>query len=153
LPFAEVRDRVRERVLATRGAEAARKEGMDKLAAWKANPAQAELPAAVVVSREEAQKQPQQVVEAALRADSAALPALVGVDLGAQGYAVVKVNKALPREAPAPAAALQERQQYTQWWTAAEGLSYYNVLKDRFKTQIMVAKPAVKTGEEQQTTQ
>ena len=148
LPLAEVRERVRERVLAQRGAELAKKDGMDKLAAWKTNPASATLPAAITVSREDAQKQPPQVVEAALRADPAALPAFIGVDLGAQGYAVVKVTTALPRATPAEEVARQERQQYGQWWTAAENLAYYNVLKDRFKTQIKVARPALKLGEE-----
>lgn len=142
LPLAEVKDRVRERVVAARAAELARKDGMEKLAAWKANPASATLPAAVAVSRQDAQKQPSAVVESALRADPAALPAFVGVDMGDQGYAVVKVNKVLPREAPPEQAARQERQQYAQAWAAAEMQAYYNLLKERFKVQIMVAKPS-----------
>ena len=142
LPFAEVKERVRERVVAARAAELAKKEGMEKLAAWKANPAAAGLPAPVTISRQESQKQPQAVVEAALRADPAALPAIVGVDLGEQGYALVKVNKVLPREAPPADVASQERQQYAQWWAAAENLAYYNLLKERFKVQIEVPKPA-----------
>jgi hypothetical protein len=56
LPFAEVRERVRERLLAARGAELARKDGQEKLAAWKAAPATAGLPEAVVVSRAETRK-------------------------------------------------------------------------------------------------
>ena len=118
------------------------KEGTDKLAAWKANPGTATLPSAIVVSRQEMQKQPPAVVEAALRADPAALPAWVGVDLGDQGYSVVKVNKVLPREAPPPDVAKQERQQYAQAWASAENLAYYNVLKERFKVQMKVPKPA-----------
>jgi peptidyl-prolyl cis-trans isomerase D len=142
LPFAEVKDRVRERIVATRSAELARKDGASKLAAWKADPASAKLAPAVAVSRQEAQKQPAAVVEAALRADASALPAWTGVDLGEQGYAVVKVDKVLPREAPAPEVAKQERQQYTQAWAMAENMAYYNLLKERFKAQIKVAKPA-----------
>jgi len=154
IPFAEVKEKVRTRLLDQRGAEQAKKEGAEKLAAWKAAPASASLPAAVVISREETQKLPAPVVEAALRADPATLPAFAGVDLGAQGYAVVKVNKALPREAPSGEMAAQERQQYSQWWTGAEGLAYYNMLKDRFKTQIKVAKPVAKnTSESQPVTQ
>jgi peptidyl-prolyl cis-trans isomerase D len=139
---------VRERVLAQRGAELARKDGMDKLAAWKAAPAGATLPDAVVVSRDQPQKQPAPVVEAALRADASALPVFMGVDLGAQGYAVVKVNKIVPRDAGADATAKQDRAQYTQWWSSAENLAYYNLLKERFKTQILVAKPVAQAGEE-----
>ena len=70
------------------------------------------------------------------------MPAWVGVDLGDQGYAVVKVNKVLPREAPPPEVAKQERQQYAQAWAAAENLAYYNLLKERFKVQMKVAKPS-----------
>jgi peptidyl-prolyl cis-trans isomerase D len=141
-PFAEVKDKVRERVVAAQAAELARKDGMEKLAAWKANPAGANLPAAVAVSRLETQQQPQAVVETALRADPAALPAFAGVDLGEQGYAVVKVNKVLPREAPPQQAAAQEREQYTQAWASAESLAYYNLLKERFKVQIKAQPPA-----------
>jgi peptidyl-prolyl cis-trans isomerase D len=150
LPFAEVKERVRERLIAARSAELAKKDGMAKLAAWKGNPAGASLPAPVVVSRLDTQKQPGSVVEAALRSDPAALPGWVGVDLGSEGYAVARVNKVLPRQAPPPQAAEQERQQYAQAWANAENLAYYNLLKDRFKVQIKVGRPA---AEDQPVTQ
>ncbi|MFC5522439.1 SurA N-terminal domain-containing protein [Polaromonas jejuensis] len=140
-PFAEVKDIVRQRWLAQRGAEEARKEGSAKLAAWKAAPASAALSAPVLVSRDQAQKLPVQVVDAALHADVGALPVFAGVDLGPQGYAVVKVSKVVPRDAPAEAVARQERNQYAQWWTSAENLAYYNGLKERFKAEILVSKP------------
>jgi len=142
LPFAEVKARVRERVIAVRAAELAKQEALEKLAAWKANPAGASLPAATVVSRQETQQQPQAVIETALRADAAVLPAFAGVDLGEQGYAVVKVVKVLPREAPREDVAKLQRQQYAQWLASAENLAYYDLLKDRFKAQILVAKPS-----------
>ena len=141
-PFAEVKDIVRQRWLAQRGAEEARKEGIAKLAAWKATPASAVLAEPVLVSREQTQKLSPQIVDAALRVDVSALPAFAGVDLGAQGYAIVKVGKVVPRDAPLEAAAKQERDQYTQWWTSAENLAYYNGLQQRFKAEILVAKPA-----------
>jgi peptidyl-prolyl cis-trans isomerase D len=150
LPFNEVKEQVRERVVAARAAELAKKDGMEKLAAWKANPASANLPTAVAVSRQETQKHPAAVVEAALRADPAALPAWTGVGLGEQGYAVVKINKVVPRPAPAPEVAKQEIQQYAQWWASAENLAYYAMLKERFKAQIKVPKP---TGTEALQTQ
>ncbi len=142
LPLAEVKDKVRERLVATRSAELAKQDGLAKLAAWKAAPASANLPAPVMLSRVDAQKQPGAVVEAALHADPAALPAWAGVDLGSEGYAVVKVNKVVPREAPPPAMAQQEREQVAQAWASAENLAYYNLLKDRFKARILVAKPS-----------
>jgi peptidyl-prolyl cis-trans isomerase D len=140
-PLADVRESVRQRWLATHGAEEARKDGIAKLAAWKAAPASAQLSETLVVSRDQTQKQPAPVVDAALRTDTAALPAFSGVDLGAQGYAIVKVLKVMPREAHPEAAATQERAQYAQWWTSAESLAYYNTLKERFKAEIKVAKP------------
>jgi peptidyl-prolyl cis-trans isomerase D len=145
-PFAEVKDGVRQRLVAARAAELAKKDGMDKLAAWKANPAGANLPAAVVVSRTESKEQAASVIEAALRTDPAALPGFAGVDLGEQGYAVVKVNRIVPRETPPADAAKQERQQYTQALASAENMAYYGMLKDRFKAQIKVAKPASLQG-------
>ena len=82
-----------------------------------------------------------QVVDAALRVDPGSLPAFTGVDLGAQGYAVVRVGKVVARDVPPEASAKQERSQYTQWVTATETMAYYNGLKERFKAEILVAKP------------
>lgn len=140
-PFEEVQAQVREQVVAAKAAELARKDGEAKLAAWQAAPASAQLPAAMPLSRQDAGKQPRQVIDAALRADPAKLPALVGVDLGAEGYAIVQVNKVLPREAPAPQQAQAEAAQYTRLWGTVEALAYYEMLKERYKAQISVPKP------------
>ena len=121
--------------------ELARKDGADKLAAWKAKPDTAVLPAALVISREQSQQFPLPIVSAALSADLSTAPALVGVDLGAQGYAIVKVLKVLPRPTPVAAQVQQDQNQYTQWWTSAESLAYYNILRDRFKATIKVERP------------
>ncbi|MBP6404654.1 MAG: SurA N-terminal domain-containing protein [Proteobacteria bacterium] len=141
LPLAEVKAQVTQRLLAQRGAELAKKEGAEKLAAWKAAPDTAVLPPAMALSRESAQQMPSQIIDAALRLDAGALPAFAGVDLGPQGYAVVKVLKVLPREVASEATARQDRAQYVQWWTAAETMAYYNLLKEQVKAQIKVPKP------------
>jgi peptidyl-prolyl cis-trans isomerase D len=148
-PFAEVSASVRERVVSARATELARKEGMDKLAAWKAAPATAEMPAPLLISRDQAQNLPPSVVAAALRADTATLPLFTGLDMGAQGYAVIKVNKVLSRQPPAEASAKQDRAQYAQWWTNAENQAYYGLLKERFKAEIMMSKPAQTSGDAQ----
>ncbi len=145
-PLADVKDRVRERVLAQLGAEAAKKEGLAKLESYKANPASANLGEAITLSREQSQRLPTQVIEAALRADATKLPTVVGVDLGTQGYAVLRVNKVLERDIKTANIA-QDRQQVGTWWTNAEALAYYETLKARFKADIKVAKPVAKTGE------
>ena len=146
-PLAEVRDAVRARLVAERSAELARKEGAAKLAAWQSNPSSAELPASLTVSREQTQQFPGKLIDAALRADASALPALVGVDLGLQGFAVVRVNKVIAYEPPNEAVKRQHLNQYNQLWSAAETLAYYNDLKARFKAEILVAKPAATAAE------
>ena len=75
----------------------------------------------------------------------APMPAVGGsfVLVSSEHLAIVKINKVVPRDSPAEAAAKQERSQYAQWWTSAETLAYYNGLKQRFNTEILVAKPAL----------
>jgi peptidyl-prolyl cis-trans isomerase D len=142
LPFDEVKEKIRAQLIAERSAALAKSEGAAKLAAWQANPAGANFGAPVTVSRLETQSQPPQLIEAALRADGAKLPVLIGADLGAQGYAVVRVIKTVPRTPPAPELAKQESEQFGQAVGAAETAAYYNMLKDRFKAEILVPKPA-----------
>jgi len=142
LPLAEVRAAVRERVVNARAAELARQEGEKQLAAWKASPAQTQLQGAQVVSRDQSQSLPAALLDAVLRADVSSQPVFVGVDLGARGYAIVRVNKRIERPVAAPQVQQQDRAQYTQWWTQAEDQAYYKLLQERFKTQIKVARPA-----------
>jgi peptidyl-prolyl cis-trans isomerase D len=135
-PLDEVREQVRQRLVAQRSAELAREEGEKQLAAWRGGADAAALGNAVTVSREAAQNLDPRVLDAALSADPKALPAWVGVSLDAQGYAVVQVTKVLPRgDVPAQRLA-QEAQQVNQWWSSAE------TLKERFKARILVPRPA-----------
>ena len=139
LPLEDVKARVREQVIAQQSAERARTEGIAKLAEWKAAPDSAKMSAPAVMSRETKQH-PSALIEAALRANTQTLPAWVGVDLGTSGYAVVKVEKVLPREAAAGQERARERDQYAQWWASAEGLAYYRLLKEKFKVEIKAAR-------------
>jgi peptidyl-prolyl cis-trans isomerase D len=145
-PFDEVKDDVKRQFVADKAAELARAEGAAQLAAWKDQPAQAQMGAAVVVSRDQPQAQPQALLDAVLRADPAKLPAMVGVDLGAQGYAVARVNKIVAREAQEPQKAEQTRQQFAQLWGQAEAQAYLSALKAQFKAEILVPKSGVKAA-------
>jgi len=140
LPLDEVRARVREQVVSQLATARARSEGAAKLTEWKANPDAAKLPSAMVVSRDAKQVQPSALVEAVLRASTQTLPAWVGVDLGASGYAVVKVEKVMQRDVSNAAGLAREREQYAQWWASAEGLAYYKLLKEKFKAEIKIAR-------------
>jgi peptidyl-prolyl cis-trans isomerase D len=149
LPLTEVRSNVRDRLVNTRSAELAKKEGADKLAAWKTDAAAANLPAAVMVSREQGQPITGPLLDAALRVDASSLPAWIGVDLGGQGYAVVRLNKVLPRATVAQATAKQEREQYAQWIANAESQAYYQLLKERFNVQMKVQRQVHSTNDPQ----
>ena len=133
LPLDEVRAQVRERVVARKAAEQARQEGKAKLEAWKAAPDSASLGVNKTVSRLEAGELPPEVLRAALAAPADPLPAWAGVDLGSEGYAVVRVNKVLGRDTRPGGEQLEA--QYAQAWGAAESLAYYEALKQRFKVK------------------
>ena len=138
LPLAEVKELVKRSLTQEKAAEMAKAQGEQKVASLKTN---AEgLPAALVISREKTQKQLPQIVDAALRADPNKLPAVSGVDLGAQGYAVIRVLKVLPPEENKELMK-QAQQQFTQLWGSAETLAYLAELKAQLKAEILVAKP------------
>jgi peptidyl-prolyl cis-trans isomerase D len=141
LPFNDVRAVVRERLVAIRAAELAKKEGQEKLAAWITKPSLAVMPASLIVSRDQSQNLPAQVLATALRTPASTTPIFVGVDLGNQGYAVVKVNKSIARQPLAAAAELQNIAQYAQRWTEAENQAYYKLLQERFKVEILTPRP------------
>ena len=141
-PFAEVQDAVRTAFIAQRSAELAREDGQAKLKAWLAKPASAtDLPAAIAVSRDAPQDQPAVLVEAVLRADPTKLPHFVGVDLGAEGYAIAQIDKVLPPVEQSAEQKAQNRTRYTQLWTLAEVRSDYDLLKARYKAKILVPMP------------
>jgi len=124
----------------------AREQGKARLAAWKVNADGAVMGAPLVISRDQAQNQLPSLVDAALRINTATLPAWTGVDLGDQGYAVIRVNKVLARELDSKEKALQAQQQYTQLWAAAEAQAYLAQLKQLLKVEIVVPKPNKATG-------
>jgi len=146
-PFAEVKDEVRRQFVIDKSAELAKAEGQAKLTAWKDQPAQAQVGAAQTVSRDQTQGQAQAVVDAVLRADPARLPSVVGVDLGAQGYVVARVNKLVPRDGASAQQLAQSRQQMAQLWGQAESQAYLSYLKQQLKAQVLVEKPAAKPAD------
>ena len=145
-PFADVVETVRKDWVNERGAEEARKEGIARLEALKKTPTLAgegSMTAPLQISRNQTQNLPSILINAALRAEATTLPTFAGADLGAEGYAVIKVLKILPRVvASEPALQQQERNEFNRIWTNAESLAYYEVLKKRFKAEILVNKSA-----------
>ena len=147
-PFDEVKDEVRKQFIQSRAVELARAQGQTQLASWQKQPESASLDKPIVVSRDQSQSQPQALVDAVLRADPAKMPAFVGVDLGAQGYAVVRVNKIVPREPQSEEQARQTRQQFVQLWGQAEVKAYLAALKKQFKVEIIAKTPKSEAANE-----
>jgi len=149
LPFDKAKDRVRSAYVAQQSAELARADGSAKLAQWQKSPDSATgLAPAITVSRDQPQGQPPKLVSAVLGAPADQLPAWAGIDLGPQGYAVAKIERIVPRsDDDAQQRAMQ--QQYLQAWPQAEALAYYDALKQRYKAQIKVERPAAQTDDQE----
>ncbi|MFZ2650259.1 MAG: SurA N-terminal domain-containing protein [Burkholderiaceae bacterium] len=141
LPLAEVVAKVRERVTNSQAAEMARKEGAARLAALRAAPQSALNEPPQTVSRAQSRGLARPVVDAVLKASVAVLPAVLGVDLGSEGYAVARLVRVLGRD-PAAGAAAQGQEQYSQAWADAEAQAYYAALKRRFKVELAVSASA-----------
>ncbi|MEK8029608.1 SurA N-terminal domain-containing protein [Ideonella sp. DXS29W] len=140
LPLAEVRERVLAAVKAQQASALAKKEGEARVAALKKSPEEAMSQPAIVVSRTDPKQQPRPVVEAVLRADISKGPAVLGVDLGDQGYVVARVAKRVDREATDPRNE-DAKSFVAQALAAAESEAYYDALKRRYKVKI--EKPVV----------
>jgi peptidyl-prolyl cis-trans isomerase D len=140
----EVLDEVRAAVVEEQAASLARQEGQARLAALKATPTTA-LPGSGEISRTETSDLPRRVVDAVLQVKPDALPAVLGVDLGAQGYVVARVDRVLPppkERADDPSVAAQ----IAQAWAAAEAEAYLGTLRERFKVE-MKAPAAASAGD------
>jgi peptidyl-prolyl cis-trans isomerase D len=135
LPLAEVKDQVRERLVAEQAAALALKEGQALLAQLQKS-ADAKLPETAVVGRIGSQGLPRNMIDAVLGADTSKLPVPVGVDLGGQGYLVAKVTQVLPRD-PATANEQTLQTQYAQAIASAEMQAYYAALKKRYKAEVV----------------
>ncbi|WP_416548698.1 SurA N-terminal domain-containing protein [Limnohabitans sp. DCL3] len=148
--FEEVKTEARQRLVQVKSAELAKVEATARLAGWKSEPAKAPLGEALTISRDLGTELPVAMMDAALRTDPSQLPALVGVDLGLQGYAVVRVNKIVPRPAESAQQVEQSRIQFARLWAMAESQAYLASLKTQFKVEILAQKPdnsAVATAE------
>lgn len=145
LPLADVKARVRERLIDVRAAALAVKLGTERLAALRAASGAAWTAPSQVVSRAQPGELPRALLDAVLKAPADKLPAYFGVDLADQGYAVVKLVKVLGRD-PAAADAAKAQGQYGQTWADAESQAYYAALSKRFKVEIHADAFTAKSG-------
>ncbi len=135
-PFEQAQAMLRERWVKAEAAKAARLEAEQKLALWKASPDKAALPASVSMSRRTVFSQPPALLEAVLRIPEKQLPAWSVVDLGAEGVALVKVNKVLPLQI-SPQELSETEGQFGSYWGKAEADAYYRALKQKYKVEYL----------------
>ncbi|MDL2339238.1 MAG: SurA N-terminal domain-containing protein [Pseudomonadota bacterium] len=135
LPLADVKDKVRARVVELQATALARKEGEARLALLKLAPQTDMGIESRLVSRLQMQDLGEPTIDAVLGANPSVLPAFVGVDLGAKGYVVAKIQKIIGRD-PVAADPARARSQYVQAWGEAETQAYYAALKTRMKVWI-----------------
>lgn len=133
-PFEQVQAMLRERWVTAEAAKAARQDAEQKLALWKQSPDKAQLPASVSMSRRTVFSQPPAVLEAALRIPEKQLPAWTVVDLGAEGVALLKVNKVMPLQI-SPQEITETEAQFGSYWGKAEADAYYRALKHQYKVE------------------
>lgn len=135
--FEDVEAQVRQAYVAQQAAELARKDGEAKLEALKKADSAAGFGQAVTVSRTKADGLSPKAVEAIMRADTTKLPAVVGVDLGADGYAIYRIGKVSSPTQANPGQRDAESQQLAQLAGQAELAAYYETLKARAKVKIL----------------
>ncbi|TDF63054.1 SurA N-terminal domain-containing protein [Cupriavidus sp. L7L] len=135
--FEEVEAKVREGYIAQQAAELARKDGEARLEALKKADSADGFGAVQTVSRAKADGVPPKAVEAVMRADATKLPAVVGVDLGADGYAVYRISKVSQPAQANPAQRQAEAQQLSQLAGQADLQAFYESLKARSKVKLL----------------
>ncbi|KND59130.1 Peptidyl-prolyl cis-trans isomerase PpiD [Candidatus Burkholderia verschuerenii] len=137
--FDAVKDAVRTKVIAEQAAAMAKKEGEAKLAELQKSKATDGFTSPISVSRNDAQGLPPAALAAIFKTDAAKLPAYVGVDLGADGYAIYRVN-GVDKAAPVAADRLTgAQQQISQVYAQADMEAYVNSLKARSKVKLSTA--------------
>ena len=133
--LADVKAEVRAQLMNKLAAEAAAKQGKERLAALQKSGETTGLEPAQLISRARPANLPPKVLNELLRADVSKLPAYVGVDSGEGVYVLARIGKLLPRD-PAVIDEQRATQQYAQAWAAAESMAYYNALKTHYKVKI-----------------
>jgi peptidyl-prolyl cis-trans isomerase D len=134
--FADVQAELRERWINQEARKAAKADAERKVAEWKQSPEKSGLPAPVEMSRRTVFNQPPMVLEAALRVPANQLPGWSVVDLGAEGAALVKVNKVLPLKL-SDQEIKETQNQFGGYWGRAEADAYYRSLKRKYKVQFL----------------
>ena len=140
--FDAIKDAVRQKVVAEQAAELAKKDGTAKLAELRKSKSADGFTAAQKVSRTQSQGLTPAALSAVYKVDPKTLPAYVGVDLGANGYAIYRVNAVIPGTAVDPQQLAAAQQQMAQVEAQSEGEAYLAALRDRSKVKLYGTAPS-----------
>lgn len=149
-PFKEVEAMVRERVSAAEATVLAKKAGEMKLAALKTAEDLNGFGAQKTVTRAKNDGLATIGFESVMKADVTKLPALVGADLGEQGYAIYRISKIGQSDKTDPARRQAEQQQIANALAQQEMLAYINVLKQKAKVKLIRPVAATKLASDDQ---
>jgi peptidyl-prolyl cis-trans isomerase D len=134
--FDQVKDKVREKVVAEQSAELAKQDGAAKLADFQKSKSADGFGTPVNVSRGDAQGLPPAAIDAIFKLDPTKTPAYVGVDLGKDGYAVYRLNTVNTPPTPDAQRLSGAQQQLSQMSGQAEQQAYLASLRTRSDVKI-----------------
>jgi peptidyl-prolyl cis-trans isomerase D len=140
-PLDAVKDAVRQKVVAEQAAALAKQDGAAKLAELQKSKATAGFTPADTISRQQAKGLPPAAVSAIYKVDPKTLPAYVGVDLGADGYAIFRVNAIVPGTKIDPQQLAGAQQQIAQVDAQSEAEAYLAALRARSKVKLYGSTP------------
>ncbi|MGI4814340.1 MAG: SurA N-terminal domain-containing protein [Janthinobacterium lividum] len=135
-PFEQVRDAVLQHVLDQRSAELARKSGAAKLAELQKSNAVDGFSAPVKISRASLQGVPPTAASEIFKTPADKLPAYVGVDLGAGGYAIYRINSVIAGSAPTSEQLKAAEAQIAQVSGASQSRAYLAALRQKASVKI-----------------
>ncbi|WP_295992324.1 SurA N-terminal domain-containing protein [Rugamonas sp.] len=138
-PLAEVADQIRQRVTMDEALKLAQKTGADKLAAFQKSGDATGFGAVKTVSRAKAEGLNGLAAQQVLKADTAKLPAYVGVDIPGQGYGIYRIGKVGQPAQPDVAARQSDAENIARALGQQELFDYVEVLK--LKSKVKVIKP------------
>jgi len=135
LPLSGVQEAIEGRLANEEAEKLARQAGEAKLAELKKG-GSAEFGPEIAASRNKSAGLPGPVLNAVMRADTAKLPAYVGVAVPGRGYTVYRINKVTNEEAD-EIDIKAEQQQVDEFLAAQEMAAYLGVIKKRANAEIL----------------
>ncbi|WP_229489565.1 SurA N-terminal domain-containing protein [Pseudoduganella namucuonensis] len=143
-PLAEVDAAIRQRVTAEEAVKMAKKEGEAKIAAAKASGGAEGFGGAKLVSRANPNGLNGAALAEVMKADTAKLPAYVGVELPGMGYGVYRIGKVQQPAEQDPAQRKAEAEQISNMVASQELYQYVDALKHKAKVKLLSGAKATK---------